>query len=77
MPPLRTMMLIHLLLLLLALHLETASAQVNTATTTASSTSNSVGTVSFSFPSFSLGPLREDGQDPIVPRLSRLQRVGT
>ena len=72
MPPLTTMMLIHLLL-----HLETASAQVNTATTTASSTSNSVGPVSFSFPSFSLGPLREDGQDPIVPRLSRLQRVGT
>ena len=76
MPLLTTMMLIHLLLLL-ALHLLMASAQVNTATTTASSTSNSVGPVSFSFPSFSLGPLRQDGQDPIVPRLSRLQRVGT
>merc|ERR1712032_1000707 len=79
--PLRTMALFVLLFLLVLhpplatpqgdLQLESAS---NSATNPTSSAA--IGPVSFSFPSFSLGPLlREEGQDAFVPRLSRLRRV--
>lgn len=64
------------------LQLESATTSTtNTATSASNSATNptnsaAVGPVSFSFPSFSLGPLlREEGQDAFVPSLSRLRRV--